>query len=338
VNNPASLQQFRAGTGAPNAYPLVGPVVINEIMFDPIPNGAENNTDDEYIELLNTTLSTLPLYDPAAPTNTWKVAGAIQFTFPTNTTLAPHGLLLLVNFNPAADQVALAEFRARYNVSNTVPLFGPFSGHLDNAGESVELYKPDPPQQQPHPDAGFVPYVLVERVNYSASSPWPINAAGTGSSLQRQIPLEYGNDPANWFVAAPTAGRANPVPVDADSDGLPDAWEIQYFGSISDLRATPGADPDGDGFNNLQEYVAGTNPLDSNSSLRFDSVECSPGGIALQFNAVAGKTYSIVFRTTLGTGVWSALTNLPAATISGPVIVADQSANASTRFYRLSTP
>src|SRR5204862_114088 len=33
VDNPANVGQFRTGTGAPNPYPLVGPIVINEIMY-----------------------------------------------------------------------------------------------------------------------------------------------------------------------------------------------------------------------------------------------------------------------------------------------------------------
>src|SRR5207237_4209575 len=32
TDNPTTIDQFRAGTGAPNPYPLVGPVVINEIL------------------------------------------------------------------------------------------------------------------------------------------------------------------------------------------------------------------------------------------------------------------------------------------------------------------
>jgi hypothetical protein len=49
---------------------------------------------------------------------------------------------------------------------------------------------------------------------------------------------------------------------DTDGDGLPDSWEMQYFGN---LAQGPNDDPDGDGFTNLQEYQAGTNPTDGNS-------------------------------------------------------------------------
>jgi Bacterial Ig domain/Carboxypeptidase regulatory-like domain/IPT/TIG domain/Beta-propeller repeat/Bacterial TSP3 repeat len=46
-------------------------------------------------------------------------------------------------------------------------------------------------------------------------------------------------------------------PVDTDGDGLADAWELQYFGNLSQ---GPTDDPDGDGVNNLQEYQQGRNP------------------------------------------------------------------------------
>jgi hypothetical protein len=46
---------------------------------------------------------------------------------------------------------------------------------------------------------------------------------------------------------------------DTDGDRIPDRWELQYFGSLS--GADPAADPDGDGRNNLQEFIDGTNPL-----------------------------------------------------------------------------
>jgi hypothetical protein len=44
---------------------------------------------------------------------------------------------------------------------------------------------------------------------------------------------------------------------DEDSDGLPDAWETQYFGNLAHGAQD---DPDGDGLTNLQEYNNGTDP------------------------------------------------------------------------------
>jgi uncharacterized repeat protein (TIGR03803 family) len=47
--------------------------------------------------------------------------------------------------------------------------------------------------------------------------------------------------------------------VDTDKDGLPDAWEQRYFQSLDN---SPDADPDCDGLSNLEEYKAGSDPLD----------------------------------------------------------------------------
>lgn len=47
-------------------------------------------------------------------------------------------------------------------------------------------------------------------------------------------------------------------PVDSDGNGLPDLWQMIYFGHTG---VDPNADPDGDGLSNLQEYRYHTNPL-----------------------------------------------------------------------------
>ena len=46
---------------------------------------------------------------------------------------------------------------------------------------------------------------------------------------------------------------------DVDGNGLPDAWEQQYFGRSG---VDPAADTDGDGLTNLQEYQNGSDPTD----------------------------------------------------------------------------
>ena len=46
-------------------------------------------------------------------------------------------------------------------------------------------------------------------------------------------------------------------PADTDSDGLPDSWELPYFGN---LDQNPQGDYDNDGFDNLEEYENGTDP------------------------------------------------------------------------------
>ena len=105
-----------------------------------------------------------------------------------------------------ADSSALTAFRSKYSIPSSVPVYGPYVGKLRNSGDEVELYKPDAPQAPGRPDAGYVPYLRVDKVNYSDVAPWPTQADGAGMSLQRRDRLGFGNDPANWQAAAPTPG------------------------------------------------------------------------------------------------------------------------------------
>lgn len=183
------LDEFRLGTGASNALPRVGPLVFNRIMYHPPTNG------DEFIELLNIASTNVPLYDIFHPTNTWCLSNAVDYVFATGVSLAPGAKLLVVPIAPAL-------FRAKYNIPTNEQIFGPWTNSLNNAGDTIELYKPDPVQEPPHPDAGFVPQILVEKVSYLPSAPWPVAADGTGPALLRLNPGLYGNDPANWTVDA----------------------------------------------------------------------------------------------------------------------------------------
>lgn len=208
VDNPATTNQFRTGTGKTNAYPKVGPVVINEIMY----NQLGTNDALEFVELHNILGTPQPLFDPANPANTWRMRKGIDFDFPTNVTLPAGGYLLLVNFNPLTDPTALANFRAAYpSLGTNTPLYGPYGGKLDNGGEAIELQKPDAPQTIPGPDFGSVPRIVVDRIVYSDLAPWPTTPDGTGDSLRRLTAALYGNDPVNWSGGAPTPGAPNAV-------------------------------------------------------------------------------------------------------------------------------
>jgi hypothetical protein len=202
-------RQASATLGAANSGPIVGPIVISEINYRPtdlVFGGRYYDNDiEEYIELRNITGAVVPLYDPSNPQNTWRLRDAVDFDFPTNTSIAANGFILVVNFNPANAQ-KLEAFRAQNGVSPSVPIFGPYQGKLDNAGEAIELQFPDNPEPPGPPNFGRVPYVLAERVRYSDQAPWPAGADGIGPTLQRINLSAYGNDPANWIAAARTPG------------------------------------------------------------------------------------------------------------------------------------
>lgn len=80
--------------------------------------------------------------------------------------------------------------------------------------------------------------------------------------------------------------------VDQNTNGLSDVWEQRFnAGSLFPIN-----DDDNDGYNNLQECIAGTDPYDASDlpKLLPLSVTESPDEIELQFNSLIGKNYTIL--------------------------------------------
>lgn len=206
-----SVAQFRAGTGQHNAKARIGPIVINEIMYQPVSatgNGLEEDQLDEFVELLNVTTEDVPLYDPAFPEHTWRLRDGVNYSFPPNTVIPSFGYLLVVNFDPVNEPWVMAAFCEKYGLPTSTPMVGPFNGRLKNEGETLELIKPGS-LVITGSCAGLIPGIIMDRASYRPTAPWPAAAAGGGASLQRRIPVKHGEDSVAWKAEPATTARVN---------------------------------------------------------------------------------------------------------------------------------
>jgi hypothetical protein len=181
-----------ATPGAPNSAPAIADVVITEIHYNP-PAG----NDHEFVELYNRSASPVTLMtqvqtevSPGVEITEylpWRLNG-IGFTFPAGVVISP-GQRILVARDPAI------------YASAPCPVYGPYDGKLDNAGEQIELQIPGD-----HEFGKSRAWIPIEKIEYDDANPWPTSCDGEGDSLTRIDPDAYTNDVLNWQAAMPTPG------------------------------------------------------------------------------------------------------------------------------------
>ena len=246
--------QLTPTPGATNAGPRIGPVVFSEINYNPEPGG------DEFVEVKNITASAVALFDPANPTNTWRVNG-LGFSFPTNFTLGSNEVILITVTNPAV-------FRAKYGVPLSVTILGPCTGSLQDSGEKLELQRPDVPT------TNGIPWVTIDEVRYNDRAPWPSAADGNGPSLQRLNAAAYGNDPINWTAAGASLGTDFAGGTAPAITSHPANQSTAVGGSAMFSVSFTGAAPV-----NFRWRLAGTNlPGATNTTLLLTGVQLSQAG------------------------------------------------------------
>ncbi len=72
---------------------------------------------------------------------------------------------------------------------------------------------------------------------------------------------------------------------DANNDGLPDWWQIQYFGSTTNPLAAPNASPSGDGMPNWLKYALGLDPTVAGTTV--------PDGVVMGNITAMGETNTV---------------------------------------------
>lgn len=203
--------------GAVNAAPLIGDVVISEVMYHP-----SDVNGYEFVEIHNPGTSSVSLYHATETSNTWKLEGAVEFTFPAGLTLAPGEYLVISETDETS-------FRNYYAVDAGITVLGPYDGQLDNDGESLYLTRPGDLEEL----TGEVPYIVVELVDYNDASPWPTEADGEGYSLRRLDASTYPNDYVNW-----SRSSGLPTPGSGDSALISDYSEMTIAGTFNSWNAS----------------------------------------------------------------------------------------------------
>ena len=125
-------------------------------------------------------------------------------------------------------------------------------------------------------------------------------------------------------------GVARAQMVDLNHNGMSDVWEWIY----NAYGVNPNADSDGDGFSNLQEAMAATNPFDSNSYPRITAMSWSPTNFSVTVPCALGKQYQLQSIAALGGTNWFVETNVVAR--SGTNLTLAAPVTTAMRFYRVS--
>ncbi len=151
-------------------------LIVSEINYNPLPNGATSGDEYEFIEFKNIGGTTLDL-------GGLNFSSGITFTVPVGTTLAPNAFFVLAR-NPA-------QFALRYP---GVTVGGTFAGKLDNGGERLTLLT----------GAGS----QIMDFDYKDTAPWPVAPDGQGFSLVAKNPATH-TDPGNaakWRASTAVGG------------------------------------------------------------------------------------------------------------------------------------
>ena len=153
---------------------------------------------------------------------------------------------------------------------------------------------------------------------------WPTTNYGAGVlGLQAQAWDDAGNSTVSAEVHIQ-------LYTDDDADGLPDQWEYRTLGSATNGTAT--GNPDGDGADNLAEFLADTDPQDDASEPELRSISLA-GSPTLGIPVSSNRMFTVEINdASLVDTVWNTATNLPSST--GLVYWVDNPTN-GFRFYRV---
>jgi hypothetical protein len=136
----------------------------------------------------------------------------------------------------------------RFNGNGTVVFYSdPFTVNTNDCPDSLA--------DGPGPTALYTTPVVLPEVGPEG---------GTNGATYTPTSIQPG-----WDPSGPTYTFISDYPPPADPFA---AWQLKYFGCTNCAQAASGADPDGDGMSNTNEFLAGTVPTNSTSLFRVTSI------------------------------------------------------------------
>jgi hypothetical protein len=159
---------------------------------------------------------------------------------------------------------------------------------------------------------------------------WEVGVADPDDPTWVLSDIHWSTDPDVWEAARAQLAQILIAP---DAYGIPAWWKVQYFGATNGTNTSALEDWDHDGMNNYAEWKAGTVPTNAVSCLRITHAELDGANLAIQWQSVTGKWYSIQRSTNLSNGFpLLGATNI--AGVGGSNVGTVQ-VNQATEYYRV---
>jgi len=178
----------------------------------------------------------------------------------------------------------------------------------------------------------FGPDTNIYVCNFSSDTVGRYNGTN-GASLGSFVSAGNGLNGPNFLTFRPEGTG----PLDRDGDGMPDYWEITHAGAglSPSISNSPSADFDEDNFSDIEEFIADTNPADSNDYFSVHTFEASDSYL-LSFPASITRVYRLDSSDDPSQSIWSNWSNGYGTSLTGNVLtISAPNHEATTRIFRV---
>jgi subtilase family serine protease len=174
---------------------------------------------------------------------------------------------------------------------------------------------------------------------------WDFGDSTTTNTTATNVQHTYnaaGTNTVTLIVSGPLGDSTNTRPNYVTVLTTYQGWQMQYFGCIGCAQAAETADPDGDGQNNLAEFLAGTDPTNSASAFHIISIVQEDDDLRVGWLAGGGRTNVVQAVNDAGSGFTNSFSDLSPLFIipgAGDVLTnyldVGGATNAPSRYYRV---